>query len=91
MTIQDAISPVRDKKNLRLIMLCGVVLSAIFIGVVGLICAWFFNGSVEPLCTLNWRAFTGIAPSGWVPGDRTWYAWLLCKFITISTLTQQIP
>ncbi|KAH3767830.1 Transmembrane protein [Pelomyxa schiedti] len=72
----DILTPVRSKKNLRGLMIFIIFTVAIVTVSVGLLCAWFFNGSIEPLCILNWRFFTGLGPSGWSEGDRTWFAWL---------------
>ena len=79
----EVLTPIRNKGRLHPIILSGVLTSTAFTAVIGIFCAWFFNGTVEPLCTLNWRFFTGIGPSGWVDGTRTWYGWIICIFILL--------
>ncbi|KAH3745833.1 Transmembrane protein [Pelomyxa schiedti] len=71
----EILTPVKSKKKLKGIMIFNLLTVAIVTVGVGILCAWFFNGTIEPLCILNWRFFTGLGPSGWSEGERTWFAW----------------
>ncbi|KAH3767154.1 Transmembrane protein [Pelomyxa schiedti] len=85
----DALTPVRNKYTLRQIMLAGLFTSMLFFLLMGIVCAYFFNGLTDPLVILNWASYTGLN-GGWGEGTRTWYAWIIYTIITLYPILNLI-
>eukprot|EP01106_Pelomyxa_sp_JSP_P000185 TRINITY_DN1023_c0_g1_i2.p1 TRINITY_DN1023_c0_g1~~TRINITY_DN1023_c0_g1_i2.p1 ORF type:complete len:294 (+),score=80.66 TRINITY_DN1023_c0_g1_i2:64-945(+) len=78
----DALTPVRRKAHLGRIMFAGLGTSMIFFLLLGILCAYFFNGNVDPLVILNWETYTGRG-GGWDAGSKTWFGWLIFTVIIL--------
>ncbi|KAL7715235.1 Amino acid transporter transmembrane domain-containing protein [Entamoeba marina] len=80
--IPNLISPVRgNKKRVHLPISIGLAVSSVFYILIGIICCYTFNDSVQTPITLNWSTYTG-RNGGWGEGSVLWYA-TITKYIIL--------
>eukprot|EP01105_Mastigella_eilhardi_P012074 TRINITY_DN2779_c0_g1_i1.p1 TRINITY_DN2779_c0_g1~~TRINITY_DN2779_c0_g1_i1.p1 ORF type:complete len:421 (-),score=84.47 TRINITY_DN2779_c0_g1_i1:50-1312(-) len=88
----NSLSPVRNKKNLRLIALAAILTAVFFYFAVGGSCALYFTDQTNPLVVLNWRDYTG-DKGGWGGSTKWWgiVIQLLILFFPILNLSNDFP
>ncbi|KAL7712888.1 Amino acid transporter transmembrane domain-containing protein [Entamoeba marina] len=92
--IPNLIAPVRgNKKRIHLPISIGLAVSSVFYILIGIVCCYTFNDSVQTPVTLNWSTYTG-RNGGWGEGSVLWYA-VIIKYIIlifpVINLTSSFP
>ncbi|KAH3743218.1 amino acid transporter [Pelomyxa schiedti] len=80
--LASAVTPVKDKRYLRRIVVFAEATAFFFNVMVGIICAVNFNSTTHSLIVLNWATYTG-RHGGWGAGSTLWWAYIIQALVLI--------
>eukprot|EP01105_Mastigella_eilhardi_P016408 TRINITY_DN3749_c1_g1_i1.p1 TRINITY_DN3749_c1_g1~~TRINITY_DN3749_c1_g1_i1.p1 ORF type:complete len:471 (+),score=82.40 TRINITY_DN3749_c1_g1_i1:87-1415(+) len=91
--LASAVTPVRNKSRLRLVVVFAELTALFFNMAVGIVCVANFGARTEPLAVLNWATYTGRA-GGWGAGATLWWAYIvqaIVAFFPVLNVMSNFP